>query len=87
MNAVAKKIEVRVGMSPADRARLTVLCARLEMNTSEVLRYYIRQAYAALGERVELVGPSQMGLFPTVLPDGKTPFPIPIPKAPPQVIP
>lgn len=69
-------------MSDTDHERLEMLCLSLEMNVSELVRYYIRQAHAALGERVELVGPTQITLFPTVLPDGHTRFPVPVPKQP-----
>ena len=82
MKSGAKHRQVSIMMSDTDHERLETLCERLEMNVSELVRYYIRQAHAALGERVELVGPTQIGLFPTVLPDGKTAFPVPIPKQP-----
>ena len=48
------------------------------MNRGEVMRFYIRQAYSALGERKTDIQNAQMGLFPQVLPDGKTPLPLPI---------
>jgi hypothetical protein len=82
--AVKRRNEIRVCMSDADHARLKMLCGVLEIGVSEFVRYYIRQAYASLGERTELVGATQQALFPAVLPDGRTRIPVPIPAPPPR---
>jgi hypothetical protein len=84
MREHAERRELRVGLTQNDRARLDFLADALEMTVSEVVRYYIRVAYAALGERVTVPGPAQTSFLPFVLPDGKTPLPTPIPTPPPK---
>ena len=72
------KRKVLFRVSDLDAERLDALCDAFEMNRGEVMRFYIRQAYSALGERKTDIQNAQMGLFPQVLPDGKTPLPLPI---------
>jgi len=78
---MAKTHEVRVKMSEVDWGRLHLLCNVLEMSQAEFVRYYIRQAYGALGARVEEVPSHQGVLFPVTFPDGKTALTVPIPAA------
>jgi len=82
MNRGKKIVEIRFRVSEADRDRLRELSRRLELNISEVIRYYIRDAYAALGARVEGVPQAQLRLFPVTLPDGLTAIPTPVPRRP-----
>lgn len=71
--------EVRCRCSDADHERLQALCKALEMTQAEVLRYYIRAAYEALGRRQDTPPSGQLAMWAPVLPDGKTPIPSPIP--------
>ena len=75
-----KLTPVQVALSENDRERLRLLCSVFEMNTSECLRYLVRTWYTALGERVDVPGPNQLKMFPTVMPDGHTPVAMPIPR-------
>jgi hypothetical protein len=72
------KRQVQFRVSDLDAERLDTLCDAFEMNRGEVMRFYIRQAYSALGERKTDIHNAQMGLFPLVMADGKTPVPLPI---------
>jgi len=79
-----KTIEVRFRMTRADLDRLNFLAERLELTRAEVLRYYIRDAYAALATRIDAVPQAQLRLFPGGGIDGLSTVPVPLPAKPPE---
>lgn len=79
MNKAKKTHEIRFRASDADLQRLEILEERLELPRAEVLRYFIRDGYAALAARVETVGNAQLRLFQPTLTDGLTAIPVPLP--------
>jgi len=85
MSGARKRTDVRVGLTDSDIARLDEQCRRFEWTRSDLLRYYIRQGYEALGEQIQVDHATQCQLFPITSPAGRRLTTPALPKAPPEV--
>lgn len=82
MPGLKKEGRLQVSLSENDQMRLAALAKRMEISPQAVIRFFLRQAYEAMGSPLSPDAAKQGALFEPRHLDGATPVSVPIPKPP-----